>query len=166
MKKREIQRTKRALHTTYTEGNCYIVKKESSDWPMVIQPISGWMGTGIQYPDFWPRAFAKFKFCLESRCNSWPGSISISSTIPLQNDAPQGVSFESFFPSAQSAQVTAKCSSVPSPDGMMCQGHNSGLPSYWTPRRAEVLGHFLHSPHRQKQELLPEDSGHVTVILR
>ena len=96
MKKREIQRTKRALHTTYTEGNCYIVKKESSDWPMVIQPISGWMGTGIQYPDFWPRAFAKFKFCLESRCNSWPGSISISSTIPLQNTSSEWCSTRSF----------------------------------------------------------------------
>lgn len=96
MRKREIQRTERALHTTYTEGNCYIVKKESNDWPMVIQPISGWMGTGIQYPDFWTRAFAKFKFCLESRCDGWPGSISISSTMPLQNDAAQGVSFESF----------------------------------------------------------------------
>lgn len=41
MRKREIQGTERALHTIYTEGNCYIVKKESNDWPMVIQPISG-----------------------------------------------------------------------------------------------------------------------------
>ena len=30
---------------------------------MVIQPISGWIGTGTQYPDSHPRAFSKFKFC-------------------------------------------------------------------------------------------------------
>ena len=165
MRKREIQGTERALHTIYTEGNCYIVKKESNDWPMVIQPVSGWTGTGIQYPDFQPKAFAKFKFCLESRFDGWPGNISISSTMPLQNDSAQGTLFESFFPSAQSTRWQRNTFSFSFLKANVL-GKQWWFTSLVDSTRRWDPGEILHSPHLQKQQLLPEDSSHATVILR